>query len=235
MTKKQKILKQFILPLFVQIALTGVLLVMHMNTIGRGPMIAPISTIGEDASSPTLGRALYAAFAFSMCVILTHMATLKQRKEKYTVAFYLGFTAGTFLWQGIGEDFWHFGFYDEGSFINFVQLESAQSLPVFATFTILLVYCVINQSIDYGFTTTILSFVLNWGGHFLLIGTYPIVQDFVERGTWYRTFGVVTSLIALILALYFGLKDEISVKTRLLLSMLFYFSVGNLFFSFIDS
>lgn len=228
-TRKTQIVKEYLLPFLGQFAVLVVCIGLHRLFVGRGGPLGVPELVGDEMSSPTVGRLIYAILSCVLFLILTILASKQAKTGKEIQPFWLGMFAGTFLWQSIGEDLWHFTL--DG--VHFVQLESIAVLPFVILFLLLLIYTLRNQALDWGILCTMLSFACNWLGHYVMLGSYPFVSAFVDEKTWYALSGCVVGALALLVGIYCGVKKADSRRQRLLAAVLTYIAVGVIAFGLI--
>ena len=229
MRNRMKVLKEYVLPFLGQYVVLIICMVLHRLFVGQGSLIAEAELVGDEMSSPTVGRLIYAILSFTMFVVLTILSSGQAKKGKEILPFWLGMFAGTFLWQSIGEDLWHFTL--DG--VHFVQLESITVFPFAILFILFLVYVLRNHSLDWGVLCVVLSFACNWMGHYVMLGTYPFVSEFVEPAVWYRSVGCCVGVATLLIGLYCGIKKADTRKKRLLSAILSYIAVAVIVFGII--
>ena len=235
MDKKEKwLMKEYIIPFLIMLAITGAGIVAFMFTIGVGENIAPVNTVVDEMTKPTSGRLCYlifAAIAFLVCAVLAEKFA---RKDRIYPAFYLGFTAGMILWQCVGEASWHFGYSLEGGYYNYFRIESPGALFLVLAFALFTGYLMKNGLLGFGVLCTLLSFLCNWFGHFVSEGTYPLAAEVFSVGTWYAVSGVVCGVILTAVAIILPIKVYKDTKGRLLCSMLLYIGISVFSFGFIE-
>jgi len=212
--------------LFLLFASTVVCIVCHRLFIHRGGQIAVPELINGEMTDPTVGRCIYVFVAAAAFLVLTVFASRLAGKGKEFAAYALGAPAGTFLWQSIGEDAWHFSV--EG--VHFVCLESVAVLPLAILFLLLLYCCARRRILDWGIRCALLSFSINWYGHYVLLGIYPLFAEMVEKAIWCRYVGSVFGVIFITGGMICGVIKSKSRKEMMLSAMMTYFGVGVMIF-----
>jgi len=233
-TESKWVLKEYIIPFLIMLAITGAGIAVFMFVIGLGNIIAPVNQVGEELTKPTLGRLVYVIVSLAATFLCAVCAAKCATKDKIFHAFYIGFTAGMLLWQSIGEGAWHFGYMVEDNYINFFRIESSGSLFLVISFAALTAYMMKSRVMNFGVLCNVLSFISNWYGHFVSEGTYPYVAEFFSVSTWYAVSGLTVGIIltaAAILLPIFKFKDT---RGHLLCSMLLYIGISIMAFGFIE-
>lgn len=233
MNKEKWLMKEYIIPFLVMLAITGAGIAAFMFTIGVGENIAPVNTVVDEMTKPTSGRLCYlifAAVAFLVCAVLAEKFA---GEGKIYPAFYLGFSAGMILWQCVGEASWHFGYSLEGGYFNYFRIESPGSLFLVLVVALFTGYLMKNDLLGFGVLCTLLSFLCNWFGHFVSEGTYPLANS-LPVGTWYMISGLVVGTILTVVAIILPIKKFTDTKGHLLCSMLLYIGISVISFGFIE-
>lgn len=234
MNKNKWFLKEYIIPFLIMLAITGAGIAIFMFTIGLGDTIAPVTTVGDEMSKPTVGRLCYVIFSLPAFVILAVLSERFARKERIFPAFYLGFTAGMLLWQGIGEGSWHFGYYVGEAYQNCFRIESPGSLYLVIIVALFTGYLMKNRLLGFGVLCTLLSFLCNWFGHFVSEGTYPLVASNLSVSSWYAISGLTVGTGIAVAAIILPIKKFTNTKGHLLSSMLLYIGISIISFGFIE-
>ena len=199
-------------------------LCLHLGS-GMNPVI-PIHMDDGEMVDPNPMRLAFMLTAFVLAFILAYVADRKGKQGTTMPAFWFGYAAGTLLWQSVGECAWHFSIQEDEYLMCFPHIEGASAIFLVILTTILLVYCYRRQAFTWGVWVFLLSFVGNWFGHFVLIGTYPIVHELMEEEVWFRSagaiFGTLTCIGALLLSI-FSARDR---KARLCCCLMLYFGIG---------
>lgn len=235
-TMKQKpadILKEFFIPLFLQIVLVVVAIIPHRLFIHRGDFVMETFMAGDEVSSPTAGRCAYLFVAFILFVIFAVLASKTANKGKIEAPFYLGIFSGTFLWQFIGEDIWHFGIHVGDEVVYFLRMETVQVLPLVIPVLMLITYAIIKGTFDWGILNVIASFLVNWLGHYVSHGTYPLVAKTVSEQMWAKHIGIIVGTFLIVASIIFGVWKAKEKRQRMHASMITYLGVGVIAFAFI--
>lgn len=226
MQKKREIIREYVLPFLGMFVVLGVCIFLHRNFISLGAILGPEEMVGEEMSSPTMGRLFFAVFSFLGFAVLTAISHDIGKRGKVFPSFWCAMFAGTFLWQSIGEDLWHFTV--DG--VHFVQLESISVLPFAILFGMLLFYILRHEALGWGIQCTLLSFACNWLGHYILLGVYPLVSSLIDVNAWCKLVGIGAGSILTILGVYLGVCKSRNTKERLLSVILTYYGVAVLVF-----
>lgn len=222
-------LKDGVLPMAGIMAITAILVAIFAVFIHLGnglePVVPPHLDDGEEVdSSPT--RLAFMCLAFVSAFVFGWLACKKGREGKMLPAFWLGYTGGTLLWQSTGECAWHFSIATDDYLMCFPHIEGASALILVIVTTILLVYCYRRNAFDWGVWVFVLSFVGNWFGHFVLIGTYPLVSHLMVEDVWFRGAGLVIGLASVFGALLLNFFAARSRQARLCCCLMLYFGIG---------
>lgn len=222
--------KEYFLPFLVQYVILVAWIELHALFIGQGPYIGEQIMVGDEMSSPTAGRLVYCLIAFAGALIFALTASKMAKKGREYMPFFLGVISGTFLWQSIGEDLWHFSV----NGINFIQLESVSVLPVFVLTILFVIYAAGNKILDWGMWCSLLGFLCNWFGHYVMLGTYPFVASYFSESVWNRCAGCVSGSILLLIGIYLGVCSAKDRKGRLFASIVTYIAIGIIVFGIIE-
>lgn len=222
-------LKEGVLPLGWILLITAGLVALFAAFISAGhgmePMVPLHMDDGEEVD-PSPMRFAFMCIAFVAAFVFAWAATKAGRKGKTMAAFLLGYTAGTLLWQSIGECAWHFSITAEDYLMCFPHIEGASSLFFVIIFIISIIYCYKRNAFDWGVWVSVLSFAGNWLGHFVLIGTYPLVHTLLSEAAWFRGAGAAIGIPAVLFSLYLNFFAARSKKARLCCCLALYFSLG---------
>lgn len=231
--KPQNLWKEFFLPFLLQFVLLVFTIIPHRIFIHIGsPIMEPVM-YGDEMTDPTSGRLFYVFFAMVMCIVLAVIGGKLAKKGKLFSPFYLGVVGGTFLWQSLGEDAWNFGLGESGEITYFLQMESIQVLPIVIPFLILVGYGVVHHSFDWCVLNVLLSFICNWMGHYVSLGTYFLVASKFSLEQWCVVAGISFGALFILLGLLLGIFASKDTKARLTASMIMYIGVGILVFGFV--
>ena len=108
----------------------------------------------------------------------------------------------------------------------FPHIESASALIMVVVVTILLVYCYRRRAFSWAVWVFVLSFIGNWFGHFVQIGSFPLVAGLMEEGEWYVLTGSVVGGLTCAAALLGSVFYARTERGRLCFSLLLYFGIG---------
>lgn len=222
-------LRDMLLPLGGILLITGALVAVFaaMLHLGQGmaPVIPPHMDDGEMVD-PNPMRLVFLCIAFCLSFFLAHLARRAGNRGAVLPAFLLGYAGGTLLWQSAGECAWHFSIRGDGYLMCLPHLEGASALMLVLMVLILLGYCYRRRAFEWGIWVFVLSFIGNWLGHFVMIGTYPLVASLMGEERWYSLagWGIGLATVAAALLLYcFAARTR---KARLCCCLLLYFGVG---------
>ena len=193
-------------------------------------MVSEPAMMGDEMTQPTIGRLIYGIIAFVLWFVLSCIASNAAKKDRHYTSSFVGFAAGILLWQFIGEISWH---YSIGG-VNFVPFESITTLPMAFLFILLMIYGKKNHSFDWGIWCMLLSFAFNWMGHYITMGTYPLVEPFIDQHTWYVRVSTVVGICGFVYSIIFLLMRAKTRRGRILASMITYISIGILVFGIIE-
>lgn len=222
-------LREGVLPLLGLLGITGVLVLIFYLCLYLGhdmnSVIPPHIDDGEEVDPNPL-RLVFMIVGFAVSMVLAYMADRKGQEGKIYPAFWLGYTGGTLIWQSVGEASWHFSLPCGDFLICFAHLESGASLWLVLMTAILLAYCYRRKAFGWGAWVFILSFVGNWFGHFIQIGTYPLVSALMEEGHWYMLVGATVGILTVLAALWLNFRKASGTKEHLLCCLMLYFGIG---------
>ena len=230
-TSKRPVLQYFAGAYLVQFAVLGICMFLHHFPVSWGRMLEQSELVFEKLTEPTLGRLVCAIVAALLFLVLTALASKQAKSGKDYAPFILGTFAGTFLWQSMGEDLWHFSV--DG--VHFVQLESVSVLPLVLFFVVTLLYCAKQNALDWGVWCTVLSFAVNWSGHYVLEGVYPFFASLCTKPQWYRGMGLLLGSALLLTGLVWGIKRSKTPRQWMLSAILCYYATAVLAFGLIES
>ena len=190
------------------------------------PPVIPEHLDDGEMVDPNPLRFAFMLTAFVLSFFLARHADRQGERGKVFPAFLTGYAGGTLLWQSVGECSWHFSIVCEDYLMCFPHIEGASALFLVIITVILLNYCRKRHAFGWGVWVFVLSFVGNWFGHFLQIGTFPLVSAWMDEHDWYLlTGGILGPAVALTaLALnFFWAQDP---KARYCCCLLLYFGIG---------
>ncbi len=228
--KPQCSMKEYVLPFLAQYLILAVCIILHRLFVNRGELISPAVMVGDEMSSPTMGRFVFCMGAFVAAVLLAVVASKKAKEGKEYAPFFLGLFAGTFLWQSIGEDLWNFSV----NGVNFVQLESVSVFPIFVITLLFVVYAVRNHALDFGMWCVLAGFLCNWAGHYVMLGTYPFVASWFAESVWNKSIAYVSGAVLGVVGIYLGVCSAKDRKGRLFASIITYIATGIIAFGMME-
>lgn len=210
-----KRLKEAGLTLLGQFALLlGVIQIFHLSfKIFPDTMIMEEVMVGDEMSNPVMSRLIYMIIGIIISIILIAVS----ERLKTIPAFFTAFAAGVVTWQAVGECSWHFGF---------TQLEGQEAGIIIILFTALLIYAYKRKAFGWGMWSFLLSFMTNWLGHYVMIGTYRFAPTSFSEETWYMISGIVGGTLILVIPIYIFLKKENNLKNNMIASAFIYMSFG---------
>lgn len=205
----------------------------------------PIVDMAGEETNPTYGRLIWCIASFILCIVLTAIAgkmtqkdIIEPDRERLFLPWTLSVTAGTLLWQSLGESIWHFGLKsmnDEGEsiYIAFPRIESLQGLPMFIVIAVL--FFLMYGKVGFNVQSCLAAFLANWYGHIGMIATYPIVVTLggsMEMATWHRVSGAVNMILFLALAVFLMFKGKTK-RTRYMSAAALFVAYGQLVYGVI--
>ena len=221
--------REVLLPVAGLLGITAVLVVLFAVIVFPGknltPVIPPHLDDGEMVDPNPL-RLAFMLVGLVVAIILACVAIRKGEKGKTWPAFWIGYAGGTLLWQSMGECAWHFSIKGEDFLMCFPHLEGSSAVFLMLMFTLLLLYAYRHDSFGWGMWIYLLSFLCNWLGHFVMIGTYPFVAGVMKEQAWYILSGIVLGSLTCVLAVLMGLTSARDLKSRLCCSLLLYMGIG---------
>lgn len=222
-------LREGVLPILGLLGITAVLvgifyLFLHIGE-SMEPVVPPHVDDGETVD-PNPMRLAFVLLAFAAAFVFAYFAERSGQAGRTWPAFWLGYTGGTLLWQSVGEGSWHFSLPCEDFLICFTHLESSASLWLVLLTILFIAYCAHRRAFGWGAWVFILSFVGNWFGHFVQIGTFPLVSRIMEEGEWYVITGAAVGIMTCLVALWLNFFAARHTKARLCCSLLLYFGIG---------
>ena len=222
-------LRDGVVPLGGLILITCVLVALLALCIHFGHQFSPIIPVHEDDGElvdPNPLRFAYMIVGMVVAFLLAHWANGLGRSGNTMSAFWVGYAGGTLLWQASGECAWHFSIVGDGYLMCFPHLEGASAIFLVVMSTVLLAYCWKRKAFEWGIWVFVLSFIGNWFGHFVMIGTYPLVSGLMEEASWYRISGWVLGMAVVLAALALDFFAARTRKARLCCSLMLYFGIG---------
>lgn len=225
----REIIKEGILPMGGILVITAVLVGVFALCLYLGSGMEPVIPIHVDDGEtvdPNPMRMAFMLAGFILSFVLASVADRKGKMGKVLPAFFWGYAGGTLLWQSVGECAWHFSIEGEDYLMCFPHIEGASAIFMVVITTILLAYCHKRRAFTWGVWVFVLSFVGNWFGHFILIGTYPMIHALMEEETWFKGAGAVLGGLACLGALLLNTFAARDTKARLCCCLMLYFGVG---------
>lgn len=219
--------KHVALPLLYILLITAGLVGIFATFLHFGKDMIPVITPHQDDGEwvdPNPMRLLFMLMAFVISFCFAYLA--EKKSTKIMCSFLIGYTGGTLLWQSTGECAWHFSIPTDDYIMCFPHIEGASAIIMVIVASILLAYCYHRNAFSWGVWVFILSFIGNWFGHFIQIGTYPIVASLMSEGEWYILTGSIIggtlTLLSLLMSIFFARTE----KARLCTALMLYFSLG---------
>ena len=225
----REILREGVLPLGGIVLITAVLVAIFALCLYLGKGMEPVIPIHVDDGEtvdPNPMRLVFMLTAFVAAFVLAVVADRKGKSGKVLPSFWIAYAAGTLLWQSVGECAWHFSIKADDYLMCFPHLEGASAIILVVLTSILLVYCYRHNTFSWGLWVFVLSFVGNWFGHFVMIGSYPMVHMLMDEEVWFKGSGAVLGSLTCIGALLLNILAARDTKARLCCCLLFYFGIG---------
>lgn len=223
------ILREGVIPILgilgITVGLVGIFYLCLTLGAGMEPVI-PIHVDDGETVDPNPMRMAFMLTGFIIAFVLAYFADRKGKDGKVLSSFFTGYAGGTLLWQSVGECAWHFSIEGEDYLMCFPHIEGASAIFMVVMTTILLVYCFRRQAFSWGVWVFVLSFVGNWFGHFILIGTYPLVHTMLEEDVWFKGAGAVLGILTCLGAILQGVHAARDTKARLCCALMLYFGIG---------
>lgn len=223
------IIKEGILPIGGILGITAVLVGLFALCLHLGSEMEPVVPIHMDDGEtvdPNPMRMAYMLSGFVISFVLALFADRIGKAGKVLPSFFIGYAAGTLLWQSVGECAWHFSIRGEDYLMCFPHIEGASAIFMVIITAILLAYCYKRQAFSWGVWVFVLSFVGNWFGHFVLIGTYPLVSSLLEEDIWFKEAGAILGVLTIIGAILLNVYAAKDTKARLCCCLMLYFGIG---------
>jgi len=204
MSRVKSVLKDGILPFAIMCItmLMSIMLFRFFRAMDK-TLIQDVTEVAGEEANPTIGRLTYCIFSFVLAIalVITAHKLYKRNSKSLILPWTLGVTGGTMLWQSIGESIWHFGLTivcDEGEkvYTNFPRIESMQGLPLIIL--VLILYFTMRSRLGFGVMSFLSSFIGNWFGHIVMIGTFPIAMLLGYTGdmsSWYKLTGIIGTIV----------------------------------------
>lgn len=223
------ILREGVIPILgilgITVGLVGIFYLCLTLGAGMEPVI-PIHVDDGETVDPNPMRMAFMLIGFVIAFVLAYFADRKGKDGKVLSSFFTGYAGGTLLWQSVDECAWHFSIEGEDYLMCFPHIEGASAIFMVVMTTILLVYCFRRQAFSWGVWVFVLSFVGNWFGHFILIGTYPLVHTMLEEDVWFKGAGAVLGILTCLGAILLGVHAARDTKARLCCALMLYFGIG---------
>lgn len=226
-------IREGLLPALIQFIILAAVIIEFAVFIGSGngfPDLIPSVINDGEPTNPNIIRLAYMIAAFIGSLICASVSSRLCRDNKNTAkSFWISVIGGTLLWQSVGECSWHFGLKCEDEYLSFAHIETGSSLFLLILFILLLGYCARKKAFNWGIGIFLFIFLINWTGHFLQIGTYPVASEWFSEDAWFRCIGLSAGIPGILFSLYcifFAAKDH---KGRLFSSVLLYTSACMIF------
>ena len=224
---KKNLMKYGIIPVLIQFVILVLCILEFYFLIGEhnnAPLIVPSRFEGGEDTNPNIIRLI---FMLALIPLSFWLCSLAGKKENDLLkSFWIAYIGGLFLWQSVGECSWHFMVPVEDFYITFPRIESVSSLFMLLLAVTGTVAVFKTKSFKWSTRIFILSFVLNWASHFILIGTFPLVAHMMGEELWYKIAGIIFGGIFTVISVYVMLKKAETPKEYLVASMLVYISIG---------
>lgn len=228
--KPQFSVREYLIPLVLEYVVLLSCISFHRIFIHMGGLVSEPVMVGDEMTDPTAGRLVFCIIAFVVAAVLGVISSREAKKGNVYIPFLYGSFAGTFLWQSLGEDAWNFAV--DG--VNFAQLESVSVFPLVPAAILFLVYAAKNDILDWGIWCAVFSFLTNWWGHYVMLGTYPFVSAFFEEAAWNHGVSAVVGVVLLVAGLYLGLCSAKDCKGKIFSAIMTFAATGVLAFGMIE-
>lgn len=228
-TSLQEGLIDGVLPLIWLFTITGLLVALLALCLHLGQHFSPVIPVHKDDGEfvdPNPLRLAYMLIGTVVALVFAHWGNKIGRADKPLKSFLVAYTAGTMLWQSVGECAWHFSILGDGYLMCFPHLEGASAAFLVLLTTVMLAYCWKRGAFEWGIWIFVLSFVGNWFGHFVMIGTYPLASKVMGETEWFRLSGWVLGSLTIVAALLLNWFAARNRKARLCCSLMLYFGIG---------
>lgn len=222
--------REYFLPLIVEFGILILCIIPFSLFVKIGSMVQEPSLVGDDLTKPTAGRLAFGLIALVLWFVFSWVASKAAKNDRHYASSFLGFAAGILLWQFIGEISWHFSI----GGVHFVPFESVTTFPIACMFILLMLYGKKHHSFDWGIWCMLLSFAFNWMGHYVMEGTYPFVESYVDEHTWNVWASLVSGICGFIYSILFLLFRVKTRRGRILASMMTYISIGVIAFGLME-
>ncbi|MCQ2580210.1 MAG: hypothetical protein MJ159_05900 [Treponemataceae bacterium] len=233
--------KDFFLTFLIQFAILIAALVLYALILGsplNSNVLQEIRIVGGEETAPHLARLIYMIFAFCAGIAGIFIVQILEKKEKSDAAFWAGIISGLFLWQSIGECSWHFAIpcFTEGeTVLNYLpRIEGPSAAMLIIPYLVVLGFLIKNKTFSFGMLALILSFTGNWAGHFISVGTFPVVSRLIEETSWYKLSGTVYGLVLAAAGLFNAIKEGKNRQQKMIWSIVFYFGIAAIPLAFME-
>lgn len=229
-TNREQVLKEYLLPMLIEAIIFGLLMMLFNLFVKRGPLLQDVRLVGDETSSPTLGRLIYGILSFIGFIVFSALASKEDEDKESTKPFWFGFVAGILLWQSLGEILWHF--YVGG--INFAPLENITSFPFVIIILMIFIYGKKHHSFSFGIWCVFVTFMCNWLGHYISIGIYPFVESLISSRTWNVSMSIICGGLFFITSIRYLLYRTKTKRGRHLASLFSFIALAIIFFGLIE-
>lgn len=242
MKRRTRLGRYFWLPALAQFALLFAAVALFVRIAGRDNGVRelmPALDAGGELTNPNAARLAYLLASCVAAIALAFGARAMGKRSgarAEAAAFWLADLAGLLLWQGLGECAWHFGLplavgpagqpSQAWRYVLFMRLESAAAWPTFGLAVALLAYCRRKGAFSPAAWVFALSFMGNWFGHIVLIGTYPLASAAMGEAEWFRLCGVSLGIAVTAWGLYRAIKKDAGAWETRVSSLVFYTGLG---------
>ena len=218
--------KYGIIPTLIQFGILFVAMLIFKYLIDENStmLIQDKIQIAGKETDPNIIRFIYMFIAFICAYVLGFIAHNKSKDT--TLAFWLGLVGGVLLWQAIGECSWHFYYQVDETIFTLPQIEGPSGTALMIMIIPIIVYFIRNKTLSFGFGIFLLSFMINWEGHFILEGTYPYVSSLLNEKTWFIIFGLLIGICTTLFALYLMFYASTNKEGYLVSSIILYVGLG---------
>jgi len=220
--------RQGIVPFLIQIGILAFVVLFFVFVIANdaNPDLLNVPLRPDEANDPNVVRLIYMILCFPAIFFLLKWAG-KIKETKWS--FWPALVAGILLWQAVGECSWHFGLWENGVFVFFPRLEGPQGLFVVLIVLPFVLYVAKKYGFSWVMKVFVLSFLINWLTHFVLLGLapmWPTTAIYHNPTHWPKIAGFVFGLHGTLMLLYRLLFKCKTLEERYVTSIMLYGFVG---------
>lgn len=230
-TNNKQIIHYYLKPMLIEMLIFASLMIIFLIVMKTSPtMIQEPRLVGDEMSNPTIGRLIYGIISFIGFIICSIYASKTTDENDSTKPFWFGYIAGILLWQSVGEISWH---YYVGR-INFAPLENITSFPFLVIILMIFIYGKKHHSFSWGIWCVFATFMCNWLGHYISIGIYPFVENFVSSRTWNVYSSIICGSLFFIASIRYLLYRAKTNRGRILASLFSFMALATVFLGIVE-